>query len=283
MPIRAHPADPARSGRTVAPVRATSPPIALTVAAAAVPLLAAVLMLLAVPSTAVAARWLRPVPGEVARTFDYSRAAPFARGAHRGADLAAPAGTPVRTACGGQVLHAGAVAGRRIVSVRCGRLRVSYLPLASLAVRAGADLRAGAPIGTVAAGHGGLHVGVRREGDPFGYEDPLSLIAPRAPARPPATPPAVRARPRAAPPPAPARPYPLPTMPRLAPMPSGRDARPATPARRVAPWPVWAGLALLLCGAAGSGTIAARRRRSRTRTRVALAPATRPRAAPPHR
>jgi hypothetical protein len=233
-------------------VRANSPPTAFPVAAAALVLMAAVLAPLAVPSAALAERWLRPVPGEVARPFAYSSDTPFARGAHRGADLAAPPGAPVRAACGGRVIHAGAVAGREhVVSVRCGGRRVSYLPLAAVAVRAGATVRAGARIGTVAPGHRGLHVGVRREGDPFAYLNPMKLLPaaehPFTPA------------------PRPARP----ARPRIAPRPSTPAARPATPPRplaarpptSLAPWPVWAGLGAVLFGAAGSGTIAARRRR----------------------
>ena len=181
-------------------MRATSLPTALPVAAAALTLVAAALAPLAVPSTALAERWLRPVPGEVARSFAYARGAPFAAGAHRGADLAAAPGTAVRAACAGRVVHAGAVAGRdKVVSTTCGTRRVSYLPLAVVAVRAGARIRAGAPLGTVAPGHGGLHLGVRREGDPFGYEDPMTLLPaparPFAPAPGPATP---RGAPRAA-------------------------------------------------------------------------------------
>ena len=140
--------------------------------------MAAVLAPLAVPSAALAERWLRPVPGEVARAFDYDARPPFTAGAHRGADLVAPPGTTVRAACGGRVVYAGAIAGsEEVASVRCGERRVSYLPLAELAVRAGDRIRPGAPIGTVAQGHGGLHFGVRREGDPFGYEDPAPLLA----------------------------------------------------------------------------------------------------------
>jgi murein DD-endopeptidase MepM/ murein hydrolase activator NlpD len=236
---------------------------------------------LAVPSTALAERWLRPVPGEVARSFDYARTAPFARGAHRGADLAAPPGATVRAACGGRVVHAGPVAGSdAVVSVRCGARRVSYLPLAAVSVRAGASVRAGSPLGTVAAGHGGLHVGVRREADPFGYEDPLALLpAPPLPAAPVVVP-GRRPRwprPRRIHPPRPLHrpPARAPTR-RLAPRrfrvpraPAPRGTAPVTrpvapPPRGVAPWPVWLGLALLLCGAAGSGTIAVRRRRRAT-------------------
>ena len=242
-------------------------------------LMAAVLAPPAVPSAAQAERWLRPVPGDVARPFSYSRAAPFTPGAHRGVDLAAPPGRRVRAACGGTVVHAGPVAGRgAVVSIRCGRRRVSHLPLASVAVRAGTAIAAGTPIGTVAPGHGGLHVGVRREGDPFAYEDPMPLLTRPGPARPPfAAVPARRVRVR---PPAPRpvarpgaiRPAPHPAAgpgairPALRPAPPPPVIRPAPrPAastdRRPAPWPVFAGLALLLAGAAGSATVAIRRRR----------------------
>jgi len=243
-------------------VRATSLPIALPVAAAALALVVAAMAPLAVPSTALAERWLRPVPGEVARSFSYARAAPFAARAHRGADLAATPGTAVRAACSGRVVHAGAVAGRDdVVSVTCGRRRVSYLPLAGVAVRAGAAIRAGAPVGAVAPGHGGLHLGVRREDDPFGYEDPVPLLP--APARPLA--------------PVPVTAAPRPAVPRAAPrpMPSRPAARPAVPraAPALAPLPVWVGIALLLSGAAGSATVKLRRRRvARTRMAPAAAP-----------
>ena len=235
-------------------MRATSLPTAIPVAAAALALVAAVLAPLAVPSAALAERWLRPVPGEVARAFDYDSRSPFTAGDHRGADLEAPPGAPVRAACGGRVLHAGAIAGsEEVVSVRCGTRRVSYLPLARLAVQAGERIRAGARIGTLAPGHGGLHLGVRREGDPFGYKDPEPLLAaPSAPFT-------------AAPPP-----------PRSAPRPprAGRQApqqlAPRAPQPSPAPWPVWAGLAAVLAGAAGSGTVALRRRRLATRGRAPL-------------
>jgi murein DD-endopeptidase MepM/ murein hydrolase activator NlpD len=243
--------------------------------------MAAVLVPLAVPSAALAERWLRPVPGEVARSFSYARATPFAAGAHRGADLAAHPGAPVRSACAGTVVHAGPVAGQgRVVSVRCGSRRVSYLPLARVTVRAGAPIRAGTTIGTVAAGHGGLHLGVRREDDRFAYEDPIALLSAREPPAPPAGVPRAR----------PALPVPRAGVPRARPALPGqvrvRSRRPAGPPRVIprsdpqqppteplrplahreptpplAPLPVWLGLGLLLTGAAGSGTVVARRRR----------------------
>ena len=158
-------------------MRATPPPIALPVAAAVTSVLTAVLALLAIPSAALAERWLRPVPGEVARAFHFSRGAPFTAGAHRGADLAAPPGTAVRAACAGTVLYAARVPAQGgVVTLRCGGRRVTHLPLASIAVRTGAQLRAGATLGTLAPGHRGLHLGVRAAGDPFGYVDPLEFL-----------------------------------------------------------------------------------------------------------
>ena len=230
-------------------MRATSSPPTLLIAVVACALCAALPAPLAFPTAAVAGRWQRPVPGAVARPFSYQRSTPFVAGAHRGVDLSAAPGTVVLAACSGAVVYASAVAGRdRVVSTSCGSRRVSYLPLASIAVRKGGRVGAGARIGTVAAGHGGLHVGVRRASDRFAYVDPMTLFA--APERPFA--PASR-----------------PVVPRLVPrMPVPRfgaaepttrplaTAGPAAPA----PWPVWAGLGLLLIGAAGSGTVAARRR-----------------------
>jgi murein DD-endopeptidase MepM/ murein hydrolase activator NlpD len=190
----------------------------------------------------------------VARSFSYLRAAPFAAGAHRGADLRAAPGARVRAACGGRVVHAGPVAGRAsVVSTSCAGRRVSYLPLATVTVRAGRIVRAGTPLGTLAAGHGGLHVGVRRESDPFGYEDPLPFLG----TAPPRTAPPRSPLPQA-PRHAPAPPTPLTPRPQAAPRPAARPGP--------APWPVWAGLAALLAGAAGSGT-ATLRRRTRARAR----------------
>jgi murein DD-endopeptidase MepM/ murein hydrolase activator NlpD len=248
--LRADPRAATETGITrayVRPVSATSSPPTPLIATVACALCAALPAPLAVPATAVAMRWQRPVPGDVARPFSYERSTPFVAGAHRGVDLRAAPGTVVLAACSGAVVHASAVAGReRVVSTSCGYRRVSYLPLASIAVRKGGSVGAGAPIGTVAAGHGGLHVGVRRASDRFAYLDPMTLFA--APARP-FAPASRRVGPR--------------LVPRM-PLPRARAAEPATrplvttgPASP-APWPVWAGLGLVLFGAAGSGTIAVR-------------------------
>ena len=240
----------------------------------------------------VALALVSPVPGDVARGFAYA-GDPFAAGHHRGVDLAARPGERVRAACGGRVLFAGrAGANGRAVTIRCGRFNVTHLPLATLATEAGATLPPGAQIGTAARarGHEGLHLGVRRATDPLGYIDPAPLLhAPQRPA-PPAAPRTGPPRPGPPPPhpeplpstpavrPAPAAPAPLPRaqpvplphagLPRAAPP---QAARPGS-SPPLAPWPAWAGLALLFSGAAGARTVRARRRRRAARPGPSPAP-----------
>jgi len=206
------------------------------------------------------------VPGAVERPFSYA-GDPFARGHHRGLDLAAAPGAPVRAACSGRVTFAGR-AGAGAVAVRCGRFSVTHLPLRP-AVRAGERVVAGAPIGAVArsARHAGLHLGVRRASDRFGYLDPAPLLH-DPPRHAPPVGPRSAARRTAPPPPHPA-PLPSGPLPRVAPAPPA----PAPPegSSPVAPWPAWAGLALLLAGAAGAGTAGRRRARRDARARRARA------------
>jgi Peptidase family M23 len=174
----------------------------------------------------------------VARPFAYG-ADPFRAGWHRGADFRAGPGAIVRAACSGRV----AWAGRDVVTVRCGAFRVTHLPLARVRVPRGARVRAGARIGTLARSrdHAGLHLGVRRASDRFGYVDPVPLLA--APPRPvPAAPPRIV--------------WPRPAPPRF-------DAPPRSEVRVLAPWPAWLGLAVLLAGAVGGGVrLGVRRRRA---------------------
>src|SRR3954447_14548119 len=96
-----------------------------------------------------AASWAPPVRGGPVRLFDLGRD-PFVRGRHRGVDLAAAPGEPVRAACGGVVRFAGRVAGTGTVSVDCGRWRVSYAPLERIAVRAGRRVGASRRLGVMA-------------------------------------------------------------------------------------------------------------------------------------
>jgi hypothetical protein len=186
--------------------------------------------------------WGAPVPGAPTRIFDLG-SDPFARGRHRGVDLDAAPGERVRSACRGHVMFAGRVGGIGTVSVRCKRWRVTYAPLERIAVRTGERVGPGRGLARVAGlrrplrsgpdGHAGLHLGVRRESQRFGYVDPLSFLA-AADRAPPAVVPARLPRP----------------VPRATPVP-----RLSRPAPRVAPWPVWVGLALLMTGLAGAGTL----------------------------
>ncbi|GIE80224.1 hypothetical protein Aph02nite_61740 [Actinoplanes philippinensis] len=138
--------------------------------------LAVVLLLL--PTLGVAPSYQWPVlPPQVLRRFD-PPPEPWLAG-HRGVDLGAPVGARVRAAGGGVVVHAGPVAGRGVVSIlHAGGLRTTYEPVTA-SVQTGDTVAAGAPIGTVEAGHPGcpqaacLHWGLRR-GDV--YLDPLALL-----------------------------------------------------------------------------------------------------------
>ena len=100
---------------------------------------------------------------------------------HRGVDLAASVGQPVRSMVAGQVVFAGLVAGKPVVSVALpdGR-RVTYEPVRAQ-VAVGDSVSAGELLGVVAAAGGHcavacLHVGLRT---PTGYADPLSLLGRR--------------------------------------------------------------------------------------------------------
>lgn len=123
-----------------------------------------------------------PAPGlrrpVVERGFD----PPLSRwgAGHRGVDLRAGPGTPVRAAAPGRVAFAGPVAGRGVLVIRLavpGDLRITYEPVqASVAV--GEDVGAGEVVGALQDGPshcpgGCLHWGLRSG---MAYLDPLSLL-----------------------------------------------------------------------------------------------------------
>lgn len=123
---------------------------------------------------------VRPLASEVVEPFD-GPAAPWLAG-HRGVDLRAMAGTPVRAPADGVVSFAGTVAERPVLSLRHASvgsraLMSSFEPL-DAAVRPGQLVRAGQVIGWV--GRGGhcdsrcLHWGLRLGGV---YVDPLGWLA----------------------------------------------------------------------------------------------------------
>ncbi|WP_406495730.1 M23 family metallopeptidase [Streptomyces sp. NBC_01604] len=119
-------------------------------------------------------------------------ATPYGRG-HRGVDLTAAPGTPVRAVAAGRVSFAGRVAGKGVVSVELPGtgdppLRTTYEPVRA-SVKKGEEVAAGEVVGTVepTGSHcttACVHWGLRR-GET--YLDPLSLLPPwllrRAPSR----------------------------------------------------------------------------------------------------
>ncbi|MFI1211158.1 peptidoglycan DD-metalloendopeptidase family protein [Streptomyces sp. NPDC020802] len=107
----------------------------------------------------------------------------YGRG-HRGVDLTAAPGSPVRAAAPGRVSFAGRVAGRGVVSVELTGtgdppLRTTYEPVRATAEK-GAEVAAGEVVGVLepAGSHcptSCLHWGLRRTDT---YLDPLSLLPP---------------------------------------------------------------------------------------------------------
>jgi hypothetical protein len=200
-------------------------------------------VVLALTSTAHARTWRWPVRGEVVRHFVLDRREPFAKGQHRGIDIQAHQGTPVRSACAGDVRFAGTVPRHgRTVSVTCGALVATYLDLSSMAVRRGQRLAQGQRLGTSGPR---LHFGVRHTADRFGYIDPLTLLPATSPGRAPPPIPLDARRPR----------------PPLIPRAEAAQRPPRTPT------PIWAGLALLGLSVPGLAVIGARRRRARDAAR----------------
>ncbi|MFA9270521.1 MAG: M23 family metallopeptidase [Baekduiaceae bacterium] len=212
-----------------------------------------IVLLLLFTDMAHAAPWRPPVDGEPARRVAVGSDR-FAAGQHRGVDLAAPVGTPVRAACGGRVRFAGTVGDAgRAVSVTCGRLVASYLHLATIDVRRGGWVPPGTRIGTVGRsgrprGAPHLHLGARRVADGR-YVDPLTLLgAAPGPAPPVAPPPGRARRPGLEPRAVPVRPRPV--------LEPARD-------RAAVPWAALAGLVVLVLGAIPATSAGRRRRRRR--------------------
>ncbi|RJS44928.1 murein hydrolase activator EnvC family protein [Nocardioides cavernaquae] len=123
--------------------------------------------------------WPVGPPVSVVHGFDPPESA-FGAG-HRGVDLAGAPGAVVRAALGGQVVFAGTLAGRGVITVRHGDTRTTYEPVTATA-RVGDVVRTGAPIGVMQSvpGHCApascLHWGWLRDRT---YLDPLELIGAR--------------------------------------------------------------------------------------------------------
>jgi len=140
-------------------------------AAAARVVVCAVLVLVVGSPPAVAVVLDPPVPGPVVAVFD----APARYGpGHRGVDLGAPLGTPVRASAPGTVTFAGWVVSAAWVTVDHGVVRTTVGPLAEIEVRRGQAVARGEVVGTSGRAHGipAVHWSLRR-GDT--YLDPLAV------------------------------------------------------------------------------------------------------------
>ncbi|HXF57834.1 MAG TPA: M23 family metallopeptidase, partial [Actinomycetota bacterium] len=122
-----------------------------------------------------------PVLGPVLRPFE-PPSTPFGAG-HRGIDIGAPVGTPVRAAQAGVVAFAGAVAGSLFVSIdHADGVRTTYSWVSAVLVVPGQAVARGQVVARTGQGHPGsapphLHFGARL-GDL--YLDPMLLLGPRS-------------------------------------------------------------------------------------------------------
>jgi len=88
------------------------------------------------PAAQAAGDWPWPVEGEILTKYGVS-ANPYARGDHRGIDIAGAVGDPVRAATPGKVEYAGSLGSLgKIVSIRTadGQFDTSYLHLSEIDV-----------------------------------------------------------------------------------------------------------------------------------------------------
>jgi murein DD-endopeptidase MepM/ murein hydrolase activator NlpD len=123
-----------------------------------------------------AAALIWPIPAPIVAGFDPPEAR-WAAG-HRGVDLVARPGTPVRTPRPGVVAFVGMVADKPVVTLRHGHVRSTYEPVTS-SLRIGQAVHAGDVLGVVARGESHcdgvcLHWGLKRGSD---YLDPRLLLA----------------------------------------------------------------------------------------------------------
>ena len=115
--------------------------------------------------------WTWPADGPVLRAFSFE-GDPYAAGHHRGIDVAAEAGAPVRAPAAGVVSFAGTVpgGGRTVTLQTADGYSVTLVHLGMIRVAREAILSEGAPVGTIGptgdAEHAEpyVHLGIRRAG-----------------------------------------------------------------------------------------------------------------------
>ena len=150
-----------------------------------VAVVAAIASLIVVP---VAAGWAWPADGPVLRPFALA-GDEYEAGQHRGIDIGAAVGEPVRAPAAGTVSFAGPVpAGGRAVTIQTADgYAVTLLQLGAVAVARGASVAEGEVVGQVGESEDAVttaphvHLGIRVAAEPNGYVDPLA--SPAVPAR----------------------------------------------------------------------------------------------------
>ena len=128
--------------------------------------------------------WAWPADGPVLRPFVLGDD-PYAGGQHRGTDIGAPAGTPVRAPISGSVSFAGTVpTGGRTITIRTADgYAVTLQRLGSYSVARGGEVAEGDVVASVGdAAEPYVYLGVRKADNPDGYVDPLVLLPAPAPA-----------------------------------------------------------------------------------------------------
>lgn len=154
-------------------MRRLSPLLVLTAVLTALALLLTTAPAAAAPALPTGSRW--PLDGSVRVLRGFDPPAERWGAGHRGLDLAAAVGQPVRAAAAGRVSFAGMLAGRGVVVVDHGDLRTTYEPVRA-SVRVGAVVTAGQALGTLTSGshcsRACLHWGLK-DGDT--YLDPTLL------------------------------------------------------------------------------------------------------------
>jgi hypothetical protein len=141
--------------------------------------------------------WTWPVDGPVLRPFSLGDD-PYAAGQHRGIDVGAARGSPVRAPVAGTVSFAGTVpgGGRALTLLAGDGHAVTLVHLGAIAVTRDVVVEEGAVVGAIGPSGdpehplGYVHLGVRVADDPNGYLDPLAFLPPREVAPPSAPDPA---------------------------------------------------------------------------------------------